>query len=72
MRVVFLTNPCFGYLYTYAFDPSALGDLAYAVAEQERNAPKAAEEARTAPTRGESLLKRLAAWLSRREEGATC
>jgi hypothetical protein len=72
MRVIFLGSAYFGYVYTYAFDHSALGDLAYAIAEQEWHDRVGSQEARPAPKHGESWLERLAARVSRRKEQATC
>ena len=72
MRVIFLGSSYFGYVYTYAFNPSALDGAAYDLAEQEWQALMGNDEAKLAPKEGASLRERLAAWLGRRKEGATC
>jgi hypothetical protein len=72
MRVIFLGSAYFGYVYTYAFNPSALDNAAYALAEQEWQALMGADEARPAPKLCGSLRARLAAWLGQRKEEAPC
>jgi hypothetical protein len=72
MRVIFLGSAYFGYVYTYAFNPSALEHTAYALAEQEWQALMGENEARPTPKAGLSLRARLAAWLGQRKEEATC
>jgi hypothetical protein len=67
-----MSNVYFGYVHTYTFDPSALGDLAYAVAEQERRARVGAKEPPLASESGDRLLQRLAAWARRVEQEAAC
>jgi hypothetical protein len=72
MRVIFLGSAYFGYVYAYAFNPSALSDSADAVAQQEWRDLVGEEESRPAPKLGVSVRERLAAWLGQRREDATC
>jgi hypothetical protein len=72
MRVIFLGSAYFGYVYTYAFNPSALSDVADAVAQQESRDLMGDEHRRTAPKSGASLRERLAAWLGASKEDVRC
>ena len=72
MRVIFLGSAYFGYVYAYAFNPSALSDSADAVAQQEWRELMGQDERRPAPKPGVSARERLAAWLGQRKEEATC
>jgi hypothetical protein len=72
MRVIFLGSAYFGYVYTYAYNPSALDSPAYDRADQEWHALMGEDRARTRPKEDASLRTRLAAWLGQRKEGAIC
>ena len=72
MRVIFLGSAYFGYVYAYAFNPSALSDSADAVAQQDWQDLMGGEERRPAPKPGASVRERMAAWLGWSREDAIC
>jgi hypothetical protein len=61
MRVIFLGSAYFGYVYTYAFNPSVIDTGAYTLAEQARNAIMSESKARPAPKAAIWLRARLKA-----------
>ena len=71
MQVVFLGSAYFDYVYAYAFDPYALGDLAYAAADQEQHTV-ASDQGRPRRPTGLPTLRWLKTCRGRHEQEAVC